>query len=168
VYNGEQTRVFLPAAQSGNNNATLTEKRDGQSRPPSQHDGGSTFFIARDRKTPKNPPTKNAAVREGQGVSGLRRKPFMSDINGFKDPAPSPNPTAKSGGFAPARGEEAEKDRPPAALPKRHRGNAVLPKPGRRAQNGGEMTRSPSRDGRQAQTQAQHHRCGPKLGGINA
>lgn len=84
----------------------------------------------------------------------------MSDINGFKDPAPSPNPTAKSGGFAPARGEEAEKDRPPAALPKRHRGNAVLPKPGRR-QNGGEVTRSPSQDGRQAQ--AQHHRCGPNL-----
>jgi len=92
----------------------------------------------------------------------------MSDINGFKDPAPSPNPTAKSGGFAPARGEEAKKDRPPAALPKRHRGNAVLPKPGRRAQNGGEVTRSPSQDGRQAQARAQHHRCGPKLGGINA
>jgi len=67
----------------------------------------------------------------------------MSDINGFKDPAPSPNPTAKRGGFAPARGKEAKKDRPPAALPKRHRGNAVLPKPGRRAQNGGEVTRSP-------------------------
>ncbi|WP_103975885.1 hypothetical protein [Methylovulum psychrotolerans] len=33
----------------------------------------------------------------------------MSDINGFKDPAPSPNPTAKRGGFAPARGEEAKK-----------------------------------------------------------
>jgi hypothetical protein len=73
----ERTRVFLPAAQSGNNNATFTEKRDGQSRPPSQHDGGSTFFTAHDRKTPKSPRTKNAGVRKGQGVSGLRRKLFM-------------------------------------------------------------------------------------------
>jgi hypothetical protein len=143
-------------------------RKKGMANPGHRHNTTAAvpFLQPVTGKPPKTPPTKNAAVREGQGVSGLRRKPFMSDINGFKDPAPSPNPTAKSGGFAPARGEEAKKDRPPAALPKRHRGNAVLPKPGRRAQNGGEVTRCPSRDGRQAQ--AQHHRCGPKPGGINA